>query len=154
MASSNQQAPPKAILVVDDELSVLTVVKCMLECDGYTVLMANSAEAALRLIERKDLMIDLMITDVVMPDMNGGELAERVLAIRPHVRVLFMSGYTDSEVVRVKVLDRTSGFLPKPFTSADIQEQVRKALVATLHQSAAAGANTSAFYRPLTTEGK
>jgi two-component system cell cycle sensor histidine kinase/response regulator CckA len=152
LMASNQQPAPKTILVVDDELSVLTVVKCMLECDDYSVLMANSAEAALRLIERKDLAIDLMITDVVMPDVNGRELVERALAIRPHVKVLFMSGYTDSEVVRVKVLDRTAGFLPKPFTSADIQEQVRKALAAPLHQSAAAGADTFAFYRSLTTE--
>jgi len=150
--ASNQQPAPKTILVVDDDLSVLTVVKCMLECDDYTVLMANSAEAALRLIERKDLMIDLMITDVVMPDMNGRELVERVLTIRPYVKVLFMSGYTDSEVVRMKVLNRTSGFLPKPFTSADIQEHVRTALAAPLHQSAAAGADTFAFYRSLTPE--
>jgi len=149
---SDQQPAPRTILVVDDELSVLTVVKCMLECDEYTVLLANSAETALRMVERKDLVIDLMITDVVMPDLNGRELAERVLTVRPSVKVLFMSGYTDSEVVRVKVLDRTSGFLPKPFTSLDLKEQVQKSLTAPLHRSAAAGADSFGFYRSFTTE--
>jgi len=149
---SDQQPAPKTILVVDDELSVLTVVKCMLECEEYTVLLANSAETAQRMIERKDLAIDLMITDVVMPDMNGRELAERVLTVRPQLKVLFMSGYSSNEVVRVKVLDRTSGFLPKPFTSLDLKEQVRKALTAPLHRSAAAGADSFGFYRSFTTD--
>lgn len=151
---SDQQLARRTILVVDDELSVLTVVKCMLECEEYTVLLANSAETALSMVERKDLVIDLMITDVVMPDMNGRDLAERVLTVRPSVKVLFMSGYTDSEVVRVKVLDRTSGFLPKPFTSLDLKEQVQKALTAPLHRSAVAGADSFGFYRSFTTERK
>jgi len=150
--ASDQQPAPKTILVVDDEVSVLTVVKCILDRDDYTVLLANSAETALRMVERKDLLIDLMITDVVMPDINGRELAERVLALRPYMKILFMSGYTDSEVVRVKVLEHTSGFLPKPFTSADLQEQVRKALAAPLHRSAVAGTNSFGFYRSLTSE--
>jgi len=148
----NQQPAPKMILVVDDEVSVLSVVKCMLECDAYNVLLANSAEAALRIINRKDILIDLMLTDVVMPDINGRELAERVVAIRPYIKILFMSGYTDSEVVRVKVLEHTSGFLPKPFTTADLQNQVQKVLAAPLHRSAVAGANPLGFYRSLTTE--
>lgn len=148
----NQQPAPKTILVVDDEISVLTVVKCMLDRDDYNILLANSAEAALHIIERKDLLIDLMITDVVMPDINGRELAERVLTIRPYIKILFMSGYTDSEVVRVKVLEHTSGFLPKPFTTADLQDQVRKALAAPLHRSAIAGTNSFGFYRSFTTE--
>ena len=149
---SDQQPAPNTILVVDDELSVLTVVKCMLECEEYTVLLANSAETALRMIERKDLVIDLMITDVVMPDMNGRELAERALTVRPHLKVLFMSGYSNDEIVRVKVLERTSGFLPKPFTSLDLKEQVRKALTAPLHRSAAAGTDSFGFYRSFTME--
>jgi two-component system cell cycle sensor histidine kinase/response regulator CckA len=150
--ATNQQQAPQTILVVDDELSVLTVVKCMLECDEYTVLLANSAETAMRMIERKDLVIDLMITDVVMPDMNGRELAELVLTVRPQLKVLFMSGYSNSEVVRVKILERTSGFLPKPFTSLDLKEQVRNALTAPLHRSAAAGTDSFGFYRSFTKE--
>ena len=104
--SFDSQSHPKTILVVDDDLSVLTVVKCMLEASEYNVLLANSAEVALRMAERKDLTIDLILVDVVMPDLSGPDLAERILAIRPHQKVLFMSGFTDHEVVRVVVLQK------------------------------------------------
>jgi DNA-binding NtrC family response regulator len=124
----NTLPEPKTILVVDDDLSVLSVIKCMLECGDYNVLMAHSAETALRMVERDDLTIDLMLLDVVMPDISGPDLAERILAIRPHLKVLFMSGCTDSEVVRVKILDRALGFLPKPFTSDSLLERVQKVL--------------------------
>lgn len=124
----NTLPEPKTILVVDDDLSVLSVIKCMLECGDYNVLMAHSAETALRMVERDDLTIDLMLLDVVMPDISGPDLAERIMAIRPHMRVLFMSGCTDSEVVRVKILDRALGFLPKPFTSDSLLERVQKVL--------------------------
>jgi len=124
----NALPEPKTILVVDDDLSVLSVIKCMLECGDYNVLMAHSAETALRMVERDDLTIDLMLLDVVMPDISGPDLAERILAIRPHLKVLFMSGCTDSEVVRVKILDRALGFLPKPFTSDSLLERVQKVL--------------------------
>ena len=124
----NALPEPKTILVVDDDLSVLSVIKCMLECGDYNVLMAHSAETALRMVERDDLTIDLMLLDVVMPDISGPDLAERILAIRPHLKVPFMSGCTDSEVVRVKILDRALGFLPKPFTSDSLLERVQKVL--------------------------
>jgi len=127
---TNYDALPEArtILVVDDDLSVLSVIKCMLECGDYNVLIAHSADSAMRMAERDDLSIDLMLMDVVMPDINGPDLAERILALRPHLKVLFMSGCTDSEVVRVKILDRALGFLPKPFTSDSLLERVQKVL--------------------------
>ena len=133
----NTLPEPKTILVVDDDLSVLSVIKCMLECGDYNVLMAHSAETALRMVERDDLTIDLMLLDVVMPDISGPDLAERILAIRPHMRVLFMSGCTDSEVVRVKILDRALGFLPKPFTSDSLLERVTKVLNPAAQRAAA-----------------
>jgi DNA-binding NtrC family response regulator len=112
LMASNPVPEPKTILVVDDDLSVLGVIKCMLECGDYNVLMAHSAETALRMTERSDLTIDLMLIDVIMPDISGPDLAERILAVRPHLKGLFMSGCTDSEVVRVKILDRALGFCP------------------------------------------
>ena len=133
----NTLPEPKTILVVDDDLSVLSVIKCMLECGEYNVLMAHSAETALRMVERDDLTIDLMLLDVVMPDISGPDLAERILAIRPHLKVLFMSGCTDSEVVRVKILDRALGFLPKPFTSDSLLERVQKVLNPAAQHAAA-----------------
>src|SRR5579863_5161746 len=128
LTNYNALPEPRTILVVDDDLSVLSVIKCMLECGDYNVLIAHSAESAMRMAERDDLSIDLMLMDVMMPDTTGPELAERILALRPHLKVLFMSGYTDSEVVRVKILDRALGFLPKPFTSDGLVERIEGAL--------------------------
>jgi DNA-binding NtrC family response regulator len=68
--------------------------------------------------------IDLLITDVIMPDMQGPDLAEEMLALRPELKVLFMSGYADSDVVRIKVLDRNLGFLRKPFAPDGLLETV------------------------------
>jgi two-component system cell cycle sensor histidine kinase/response regulator CckA len=142
MLTSNPVPEPKTILVVDDDLSVLGVIKCMLECGDYSVLMAHSAETALRMAERQDLAIDLMLIDVIMPDISGPDLAEQILAIRPHLKVLFMSGCTDSDVVRVKILDRALGFLPKPFTSDGLLERVQKVLEPATYRSATASAST------------
>jgi len=123
-----QQSDPKTILVVDDELSVLSVVKCMLECDDYEVLLANSADAALRIASNNDVSIDLLITDVVMPDVKGPDLADQIIGLRPDVKLLFMSGYADSDVVRIRVLDPNLSFLPKPFTSDGLLETVKRVL--------------------------
>jgi two-component system, cell cycle sensor histidine kinase and response regulator CckA len=135
------QLDPKTILVVDDDISVLTVVKCMLESSDYNVLLANNAEVALRMAERDDLSIDLLLTDVVMPDVDGPDLAKRIQAIRPSLRVLFMSGCADSDVVRVKVLRHELGFLPKPFTSDSLLDTVQRVLIAPAERSFAAKAS-------------
>ena len=132
---------PKTILVVDDDISVLTVIKCMLESSDYNVLLANSPEVALRMAERDDLSIDLLLTDVVMPDVDGPDLAKRIRAIRPSLRVLFMSGCADSDVVRVKVLGHELGFLPKPFTSDSLLDTVQRVLIAPPERSFSAKAS-------------
>jgi two-component system cell cycle sensor histidine kinase/response regulator CckA len=135
----------KTILVVDDDLSVLGVIKVMLEGGNFNVLLAHSAESALRFVERTDLTIDLMLTDVVMPEISGPELADQALLIRPHLKVLFMSGFTESEVVRVKVLDRAIGFLPKPFTSDGLLERLEAILSAPRRLGAGDGKALSAW---------
>jgi len=133
------QSDPKTILVVDDDISVLTVIKCMLESSDYNVLLANNADVALRMAQRHDLSIDLMLTDVMMPDVSGPDLAKQMQVIRPQMKVLIMSGYADSEVVRVKVLDHALGFLPKPFTSDSLLETVKRAIIAPRSLSAVVG---------------
>ena len=129
MQTANSTFDSKNVLVIDDNLAVLTVVGCMLESGGYNVLLASTAETALRLAARESLAIDLAVVDIVMPDVSGPDLVERMRVIRPDMKVLFMSGFVDAEVVRVKALDQGMQFLPKPFTSDGLLESVERAML-------------------------
>jgi len=113
---------------VEDEEQVRTILKRILEDQGYNVLAASNGEEALSISKDLELDIKLMITDVVMPLMSGRELAERVLTIRPTLPVLFMSGYTDDAIVRHGLLDETLNFIQKPFDSASVARKVREVL--------------------------
>jgi two-component system, cell cycle sensor histidine kinase and response regulator CckA len=114
----------------------------MLECADYTVLLANNAIAALRIAKDMETAIDLLITDVIMPDMQGPDVAEGMLALRPELKVLFMSGYADADVVRIKVLDRNLGFLPKPLAPDGLLETVERILAMPTARTMAAGFET------------
>lgn len=125
----------KNILVIDEHPSVLIVLKAMLESSICNVLLANDAESALRLAQTSDLAIDLVLTDITMPDSSGRDLADRILAVRPGVKVLFMSAFVDSEVVRIKLLERVAGFPPEPFTKDGLVECIRETLAASPDRS-------------------
>src|SRR5713226_3687555 len=110
-----QSAPQlKTILVVDDDFSVLTAIKCMLEASHHNVLLARTADVAISIAQRTGV-IDLLLMDVVMPDVSSPDLAKKILAIHPSAKVLFVSGYGGSDVMVDKV--RVFGFLPNAFTS-------------------------------------
>src|SRR6266700_2541974 len=113
----------KTILVVDDNFSVLTVIKSMLENEDYDVLTARSAEVTLSIAEQKR-DIDLVLMDVVMPDMSGPDLVEKVLAIHPTAKVVFMSGYCENDILPESA--RMTAFLPKPFTSGGLRERIEE----------------------------
>jgi PAS domain S-box-containing protein len=118
----------ETVLVVDDEEAVATTVGAILTKGGYTVLEARSAGDALLVSERHEGPIDLLLTDVVMPTMNGRELAERLTASRPQMRVLYMSGYADNVIVSHGVLAPEVELLQKPFASVDLTLKVRAVL--------------------------
>jgi len=123
--------PPRGtetVLVVEDEAPVRSVARQVLERHGYTVLEAPSAEAALDLAARYSGAIHLLLTDVVMPGLNGRELASRLADLRPDARVIFMSGYTDEAVTRHGVLEPGSAYVQKPFTPDAIVRRVRDVL--------------------------
>ena len=108
------------ILVVDDDCGVRTLVKDLLEFEGYTVLTAGDAETAIRVHEDCQSVVALLLTDVIMPNINGLELADRLLQREPRLRVLFMSG---SENV-----SRGFGCVAKPFTGAELIGRVGEVL--------------------------
>lgn len=120
---SGQTVP--TILVVEDEEKICSLVELLLKRMGYEVLKATNGGQALALSDDHQGAIDLLLTDVMMPDMTGIELSERLIAKRPGLPVLYMSAYTDSNLVRAAVLGTGRGFLPKPFRPEELKQKVR-----------------------------
>ncbi len=118
----------ETILLVEDEPSILNMSKRMLERMGYKVLAASTPGEAIRLAEERSGELHLLITDVVMPEMNGRDLAKRILAFYPNIRRLFMSGYTANVIAHHGVLDEGVHFIQKPFSKQDLMARVAEAL--------------------------
>jgi CheY-like chemotaxis protein len=118
----------ETILLVEDALRVRAVVREILEMNGYNILEARHGVEALEISERHRGPIHLMVTDVVMPQMSGRELAQRLQPVRPDMKVLYMSGYTDDAIVRHGVLGAGIAFLSKPFTPDALALKVREVL--------------------------
>src|SRR3989440_6142438 len=116
------------VLLVEDAAAVRAVTKQMLERQGYTVLEAPDGEAGLRLAQRHRGVIHLLLTDVVMPRVGGRELAEQMARLRPDVKVLYASGYTDDSVVRHGILESGTAYLQKPFSPESLARKVRDVL--------------------------
>jgi len=118
----------ETILVVEDEPEILILAKCMLEKQGYQVLAAGTPGEAFLLAEEHAGEIHLLLTDVVMPEMNGQDLAKKVLSLYPNIKRFFMSGYTADIIAHHGVLDDGVYFIQKPFSIKDLAAKVREAL--------------------------
>ena len=118
----------ETVLLVEDEESVRALSRSILKRYGYTVLEAGSGKGGLDVARDYPLPIHLLLTDVVMPEMSGTDLASRLETLRPGVRVLYMSGYTDDAVFRHGLLEKGRVFLQKPFTPENLARKVREAL--------------------------
>jgi two-component system cell cycle sensor histidine kinase/response regulator CckA len=118
----------ETILLVEDEEAVRSMVSKVLQNRGYTVLEARHGNEAVEVSERYEGSINLMVTDVVMPQMSGRELAERLTTLRPKMHVLYMSGYPDNTIVQHGVLEPGTSFLQKPFTISALEAKVREIL--------------------------
>jgi two-component system cell cycle sensor histidine kinase/response regulator CckA len=118
----------ETILLVEDEESVRLVAQRILERNGYQVIVAQNAGDAILRREQHGQKIDLLLTDVVMPLLSGPDLADRLRARSPEMKVLFMSGYTDGSIVAQGALERGVAFLQKPFTSDSLARKVRSVL--------------------------
>ncbi|HXM45927.1 MAG TPA: response regulator [Bryobacteraceae bacterium] len=118
------------ILVVDDDPAVLVLIQAILVAADYRVWPAVERADAVRMARQKHIHIDLVLMDVRLPGVIGTELADEILSIRPDVRVLWMSGFVDAEVVRVKLVDEYAGFLPKPLHRDGLLSAVEQAIQA------------------------
>jgi len=118
----------ETVLIVEDEAAILNLVQMVLDRQGYIVLAAPTPGKAMALAEEHADAIDLLITDVVMPEMNGRELAETLQAHYPKLKVLFMSGYTANVIAHRGVLEDGVNFIQKPVSNRELAVKVREAL--------------------------
>lgn len=118
----------ETVLIAEDEPGVRSLVRDSLRLKGYTVLEADNGTEALALAERHSGPIHLLLTDVIMPQMNGRELSEQLKARRPGLKVLFMSGYTDDTVLRHGVVTEDLQFVQKPFIPSALAGKIRNVL--------------------------
>jgi PAS domain S-box-containing protein len=127
-ATAPAECGHETILLVEDEPMILEMTSAMLQQLGYTVLAANSPNEAILLVKEQNKKIDLILTDVIMPEMNGRDLAERLQVNQPWVKCLFMSGYTADIIAHQGFLDEGVHFLQKPFSHTTLAIKVRKVL--------------------------
>jgi CheY-like chemotaxis protein len=118
---------PKNILVVDDEPEVRKLVAAMVTQFGYTVLTADSGEHALTLY-KNHAPLELLITDVVAPGMSGPMLAEKLTALQPNLKVLYISGYDNTKLVQKYVVEKGHALLAKPFTVKELRAKMAELL--------------------------
>ena len=126
--STPAQRGTDTILVVEDDETVRHLVMSMLKSSGYNVIAPATPHEALRICGEFSTRLDLLLTDMVLPETNGSEVAEKALRSRPNLRVLFMSGYTEHPVLRLPGFDRRAPFIQKPFTKAALTAKVREVL--------------------------
>ena len=118
----------ETILLVEDDLAVREVARRVLERQGYTLLEAQKGKDALHLLAQHTGRVDLLLTDVIMPEISGKELSQQATALSPGLKTLFMSGYTDETITQHGVLDPGVAFLQKPFSPMALARKVRAVL--------------------------
>jgi PAS domain S-box-containing protein len=118
----------ETILLVEDEISILRMTTMMLERLGYSVIAISSPAEAIRICESNPGVIDLLITDVVMPEMSGRDLAKKILRLYPNLKCLYVSGYTANVIAHHGVLDEGVNFIHKPFAKIEIAQKIREVL--------------------------
>ncbi|MBD3266987.1 response regulator, partial [bacterium] len=121
----------ETILLVEDEQSLLELSQKMLLKRGYRVLSATTPREAITLAEKHAGEIHLLMTDIIMPEMNGRELADYLLTFHPNLKLLFMSGYTADVIAYQGILDQNMHFIQKPFSIRELSKKLRQALEET-----------------------
>ncbi len=118
----------ETILIVEDNPQVRAIAHEMLKHQGYTILLAENGKQALDMLQNHKGRVHLLLTDVIMPMMDGRALAKKATTYHPKIKVLYMSGYTDDVITPRGVLDEDVNFIPKPFTFKALSLKVRRLL--------------------------
>ena len=118
----------KSILVADDDYDNRNIIRQILETAGYQVLEAGDGQEALVVARNHPARVDLLLTDVIMPGLGGYELAAKLRAERPGLRVLYVSGYTDDHLPQTELATEGVAFLQKPFNCESLSQKVRELL--------------------------
>ena len=118
----------ETVLLVEDDVEVRSLTRTMLEREGYRVLEARDGLDACRIAKEHGDPIHVLLTDVIMPDMNGKQLAESVRALRPNCMVLYMSGYTDDVIAQHGIIDRSASYIQKPFGRNELLHKIAEVL--------------------------
>ncbi|MEJ2056020.1 MAG: response regulator [Calditrichaceae bacterium] len=118
----------ETVLLVEDDPMILQMSKHFIESLGYNSILANSPEEAMRISKQYPDKIDILISDVIMPDMNGRELAENIQTERPEIKCLFMSGYTANVIAHRGIIDEGVDFIQKPFSLNSFGKKIREVL--------------------------
>jgi signal transduction histidine kinase/CheY-like chemotaxis protein len=137
------RAPKETVLVVEDEENVRTLVRHVLEAQGYRVLEASGAREAMYMHENHEGGIDLLLTDIVLSGKSGREIAKEFAELRPGIRIIFMSGYTDDTVIRSELEKTRALFMGKPFTPSQLLQKVRAALEGAEARAGQTGSGTA-----------
>jgi CheY-like chemotaxis protein len=124
-AKQGRMRGSETILLVEDDPAVRELVETMLAAQGYSVLISQEPQDVEAICEQHPGRIHLLLTDLILPGVSGREIAKRVVSLRPDVKVVFMSGYTDDALIHSHGLDETSAFLQKPFSSANLAAKTR-----------------------------
>ena len=125
----------KMILVVDDEPEIRKLVSAMVTQAGYHAITADSGEHAITMYRTLKAPIELLITDVVAPGMSGPMLAEKLSALQPNLKVLYISGYDNTQVVQKYVVERGHALLSKPFTIEELRTKLAQLLPAVAQRA-------------------
>ncbi|MBF0572941.1 MAG: response regulator, partial [Desulfamplus sp.] len=112
-------------LLVEDEQAILKLTKLMIAKEGYNVLAANSPSEAINIAQKHDGKIDLLITDIIMPKMNGYELAKNIILKHPDIKLLFMSGYTADVISNEELFNQELHFIQKPFSKKELSAKLK-----------------------------
>jgi two-component system cell cycle sensor histidine kinase/response regulator CckA len=124
------------VLLVEDDDQVRSFIRMLLSTNGYEVLEASTGAEGLEIAERNSAEIDLLLSDMLLPELSGYDLAQRVLELRPQMKILFMTGYVEGEIVQRCISELRASFLDKPFQPATLLSRVQEAIASTQNKVA------------------